>query len=331
MQGSKIYANAIISARTGKLLTPDRIKRMLDAVSAVDAVRVLYECGYDESIIADRPQDIDMLIADETAKSVALFVELCADRALHDVVLKRFDYHNAKVFIKARATGETETDALYPFGLLPAGVIEAAVTSGDVRALYKGLGAAVDGLGRAEAPTAREIDTALDKAYYADVAVQAKRIGSLTLRNFYAVQADVTRLTTVLRARRLGFGAAETESRLLPGGRLSPEAALSLLTADAAGVNAVLAGTAYAPLAAPFVAAAGDGEALADFERTAAQFVLAVLDKQKDDLFTLTPVFYFLQRKLSDLKVVKLILTGKNYALDKAYLHEAVRRLYGEL
>ena len=58
-QSSLVYAVARTRVLEGKLLTQDRLRRMLDAQSAQDALRALQEMGYGGAQEGDIKQMID--------------------------------------------------------------------------------------------------------------------------------------------------------------------------------------------------------------------------------------------------------------------------------
>ena len=103
-----------IRAMENKLLTRERMERMLEAHTDDEAVKVLSECGYGELTELTHTA-LDALLAQARA---ALYRELRSavpDPGLVEVFQMKYDYHNAKVLLKAQAVG-AEADRLLSGG-----------------------------------------------------------------------------------------------------------------------------------------------------------------------------------------------------------------------
>ena len=97
-----------IHALETKLLTGERMERMIEAKELREAARVLTECGYSELSELTAPA----LEAELSRAQGELFRDLDAavvEPALLDVFRCRFDYHNVKVLVKPRRWGRTGT------------------------------------------------------------------------------------------------------------------------------------------------------------------------------------------------------------------------------
>ena len=93
-----------------RLLNTERLDRMIDARDVSEAAKVLAECGYGE-LSEVTASAVEELLAGAQAD---LFQDLggaVKDRRLLDVFRCKYDYHNAKVLVKAEALG-TEEDRL---------------------------------------------------------------------------------------------------------------------------------------------------------------------------------------------------------------------------
>lgn len=102
--------SARIRAMENRLLTRERMERMLEARADEEAAKVLTECGYGELPSLTHSGLDEMLSA---ARGV-LYKELkgaVPDKRLVEVFQMKYDYHNAKTLIKAAAVG-TEADRL---------------------------------------------------------------------------------------------------------------------------------------------------------------------------------------------------------------------------
>ena len=87
--------SARVRAKETRLLTRERMERMLDARSGEESAKVLSECGYPElSALTNR--SLDEMLSQARA---ALYRELkgaVPDPRLVEVFQMKYDYHNAK-------------------------------------------------------------------------------------------------------------------------------------------------------------------------------------------------------------------------------------------
>ena len=100
----------MLAARETKMLSAERMERMIDAPTNDEAAKILEECGYG---------DLSGLSAKEAGAALeahiaALFDEvegMVPEVQLVQLFRLKYDYHNAKALIKAQAMG-VECDAI---------------------------------------------------------------------------------------------------------------------------------------------------------------------------------------------------------------------------
>ena len=99
-----LFLSTRIRALERSLLSRERMERMLDASSAVDAAKVLQECGYPE-IEEVTVDSIDKMLAAARERTYDDLYLFAPDRNIIDVFKVKYDYHNAKVLLKSEARG----------------------------------------------------------------------------------------------------------------------------------------------------------------------------------------------------------------------------------
>ena len=96
--------SARVRAMENRLVTRERMERMVEARSDDEAVKVLTECGYEE-LPALTNRGLDELLS---AARAALYRELggaVPDKRLVELFQMKYDYHNAKALVKGAAVG----------------------------------------------------------------------------------------------------------------------------------------------------------------------------------------------------------------------------------
>ena len=130
-----LFISTYLHSRERDLLTGARMERMIEAPTAADAAKVLGEIGYGE-FDASSQRELGSILAQEQEKLFEDLYRFVPDKAVVDVFKVKYDYHNLKALIKARATGTDASDRL----LLDAGRVSAedmrrAVWEGDYNVL----------------------------------------------------------------------------------------------------------------------------------------------------------------------------------------------------
>ena len=121
-----------IRAMENRLLTRERMERMLEARADEDAAKVLSECGYEELGTLSHAA-LDEALARARA---ALYQEMkgaAPDPRLVEVFQLKYDYHNAKVLLKAHAMETDGSRLLMEGGRYAPAAIQEAFQRDDLR------------------------------------------------------------------------------------------------------------------------------------------------------------------------------------------------------
>lgn len=322
-----LYISARVRVLENRLLTAERMERMIDARDAAEAAKVLTECGYPE-LASATPSALEDLLARAQADVFADLGEAVNNPALLDVFRCKYDYHNAKVLVKAGALG-TEQDRL----LLGGGRYDPAELAEDWRRedlsacsdiFQKGVARAREVLGSTGDP--QQADFALDRAYFEELTALAEQSGSVVLEGYAKIAVDAANLRAAVRAARLDKGPQFLRQVLVPGGSVDPEA-----IADAPGgqLDRLFQDTALARAAQAGAALAHPGGGpLTDFERECDDAVMAYLARARKVPFGVEPVIGYLYAREAEATAIRIILAGRMAGLDGATIRQRLRRGY---
>lgn len=322
-----LHIAARVRVLEGRMLTRDRVERMLDARTAGEAAKVLSECGYPE-LSALTPAAIERLLSEARAALYADLTRFIPDPGLVDVFRVKYDYHNAKVLLKAEALGLDPGGLFLDAGRYPPAVLREDLAKDDLRHESAVFQAAVREAREVLASTGdpQDADLLLDAAYYREMLEAAKASGSAFLLDYVRLSIDSANLRAAVRAARMGRDAAFLKRVLAPGGDLPAEA----LAEAAAGGGDLAARCAHSPLAeaAAEGARALSGGSLTQFERLCDNAVNARLAKAGRTPFGEAPVLAYLHAREAELTTIRVILTGKLAGLDAEVIRERLRDTY---
>ncbi|MCL2539934.1 MAG: DUF2764 family protein [Firmicutes bacterium] len=312
MKGSVIYANSIIACKEGKLLRLQQVKRMLSAPTLIEAIKILYECGYDVGLIQNNPESIDSLIANEHEKTIKVFSGLCADSSLLRLVLLRYDYHNLKSVYK-----DSDDTLLYPFGNIAVKDMKAALTEKQRYLLTAHMQTALhelDTFAKENKVTSAEIELKLDKAMYSEFSELLKKIKSKTIKAYFTAEIDIQNILSFARTRVMDLPTRLAHDYFVAGGTLKKELVETIITLPPQKFSEKFINTPYYKFMQD-LSSGIKNNSLADCEHNMWGYLLELSAKEKNNAFKLDPLFNWYIRKKEELKTIKLVLISKKLGL----------------
>ncbi len=322
-----LYISARIHALENRMLTRERMERMLDARTAEDAAKVLTECGY-EDFSSLTPAGIESTLSKARLELFADLRNDSPDPGIVDVFCIKYDYHNAKVLLKAHAMGSDPAGLLIDAGRYPVKQLREAFDKEDLSntspVFHQAMEEAQSVLASSGDPQAA--DLILDRAYYVEMLQAAKSVKSPFLEGYVKLSIDSANLRAAVRSARMGRGVEFLKRVLLPGGDLS----LDGLIAAATGGADLAARCSSTPLAAAGEAGAKamEGGSLTEFERLCDNAITAYLGQGKRVAFGEHPLIGYLYAREAELTTIRIILNGRLAGLDTEALRERLRDSY---
>ena len=318
---------AMLAARETKMLSAERMERMIDAPTNDEAAKILEECGYG---------DLSGLSAKEAGAALeahiaALFDEvegMVPEVQLVQLFRLKYDYHNAKVLLKSEAQGIEADELLLDLGRVPARELREKLLASDFRGmppvLQEAIQEARDTLGTTKDPQIS--DLVLDRACYEDMFAIAEAAGSDFLAGYVRISIDAANLRSAVRAGRMGKGTEFLKPVLFEGGNIDVNRVLA--AAGAGGSLPDLYALSMLKEAAEAGADALEGGRLTDFERLCDNAVNDYLKTARLVPFGDAPVVAYLAAKENEFTAIRILLTGKLAGLEADTIRERLRDAY---
>ena len=279
----------MLAARETKMLSAERMERMIDAPTNEEAAKILEECGYG---------DLSGLSAKDAGAALeahiaALFDEvegMVPEAQLVQLFRLKYDYHNAKALIKAQA------------------MVDAAAI-----------------LARTANPQAA--DFALDRAYFAQMLALCDGLSDGGFAKGYVqLQIDGANLRAAVRTRRMAKDADFLKNALVSGGTIGTDRVLAAFE-SAEALTALYANT-WLSDAAAAGAAAMSGGALTAFELLCDNALMDYIRAAKLRSFGAAHVSAYLAAMENETTAARMILTGRLAGLQPAVIRERLRETY---
>ncbi len=316
-----------VRAMENRLLTRERMERMIDARTDEEAVKVLSECGYGElpRLTSIGLDDMLARARDGICQDLRSAVP---DKHLIDVFQMKYDYHNLKTLIKAEAMGVDAGLYLSSGGRYPVNRLTEDFRREELREYSEVFRAAARRAKETLASTGdpQLADFLLDKAYFEEMTAAAKATGSTFLQGYVKLLADAANLRSAVRAARMGKGSDFLALALVPGGNVSEDALRAVRSSELAGLFRSGPLEEAAALGAGLTSP-GHGSFTA-FERACDNAVNAYLSQARRVPFGEHPVIGYLYAREAELTAIRTILSGRMAGLKADTIRERLRDSY---
>ncbi len=316
----------MLRAREPKLLNNDRAERMLDASSFEECAKLLTDCGYGD-MSQMSAKEIEAELAGHRRDVFAEMDNLCPDEELVDVFRIKYDYHNVKAIIKAEAMNLDAERLLSDSGRIAPEQLLTIYNEDRCTELPKMLAEAVEEAKSTLARTSNPqlADFVLDKAYFAELREEAKRLGSRFLEGYVAVLIDSANLKSAVRTLRMGKPADFLEAVLIPGGNVDADRISA--AGDAESIAALFAHSGF-DKAAGLGAEAAAGGNMTEFELACDNAVNSYLRGAKLVSYGPEAVLAYIAAVEGEITAVRMILTGRLSGIAPQVIRERLRDLY---
>ncbi len=316
----------MLRAREPKLLTRDRAERMLDAGSFDECAKLLTDCGYAD-MSAMSAKEIERYLSSRRDEVFAELEKLAPDKGVVDVFRMKYDYHNAKVLVKAEAVGQDGARLMSRSGRFTPEKLTELYTEENLGQLPAGFAAAVADAKSVLARTANPqlADFILDRAYFAEIRAAAQSAECPFLAGYAEILTDSTNLKSAVRTLRMGKDLEFMDSALIPGGSVSADRVVA--AGDKESITALFANT-LLERAAVIGAEAVEGGSMTAFELACDNAVTAYLRRAKLVSFGPEALIAYLAAVESEITAVRMILTGRLAGIDPDVIRERLRDMY---
>jgi len=319
--------SAIIRYREVKLLTTDRIERMLDATRFVDAAKQLEECGYPDMSTLDVFGIEDAL----SKRRADLYNEFAKNEAAEQIVTLfrlKYDYHNVKTLVKSMGANNDATRILSQSGRFSAEEIAGAFISGERDSLPEKLRTAIsEGVGTlARTSNPQLSDITADKLYFEELIDTANATKYDMVIDYARLLVDGANLRTFVRAARTGRPREFLDLAIFEGGN-AKKADITALEYTSERLAAVFAAPQLQSAVALAPAALAGGAQTA-FERECDNAATRLTTGAKLVPFGAVVVLRYLLAIDWEMTAIRMILSGHIAGVETETIRERLREAY---
>ncbi|ARP49742.1 MULTISPECIES: V-type ATPase subunit [Caproicibacterium] len=316
-ENSYIYAVARIRTKEMQLLNASFLEQLLAAPDEAQCLRLLQERGWGSG-------SAEEVLTQEHQKTWDLIAELVGDMSVFDVFLYQNDYHNLKAAVKEACTAGKHPGIYMQQGTVPYTRIQKAVEGRNFSLLPERMRVVAEKAMNTLLHTrdGQLCDCIIDKAAL-EAIEQAGKDSKEELLALYGELVVVTAdIKTAVRAQKTGKDRAFLERSLASCDTLDIVALTDAALTGFSAICSYLEKTPYAEAVPELKVSA------AAFERWCDNLLIHRIHPQLHNPFGIGPLAAYILARESEIKTVRIILSGKRNDLSEASIRERVRETY---
>ncbi len=322
------YSSAVISARQQSLLTKEMIIGAASAETADSAMLSLKEKGYAKgSPELENPYEFETIVSYELDQTFRFLRKASPDEPLIELFLLKYDYLNAKILLKLDLLGtEFSEKNVTPYGTIPFELLKTSISEQYYTRLPEEMAQAMRRLDHLFAVNedATLIGLLMDQAYAKHVARLMKDIRNPMVQDYFSAYFDFTNIIAVLRLRGSTYTHDVLDDVLLEGGRFIKSDLVKLFEDKSDGAFHYFLRFGYEKYLLNAFDQYINGEGLFAVEKARDDYLLAILKKDRYDVFSSAKALGFLIAKEREAAAVRMLMVA---VLNNIGADEISRRL----
>lgn len=308
------YACPVAKIRAVENRLIDRVKliRMAESQSMDEAVKIMKESGYEGA-------DYEEMLARRMRDTYKFLRDISPSKDAFDIFLVKNDYHNIKVILKSEFLGKSYDYLLRDSGRYGLDFLKSMITNRVFTAfsptLREAVSAAVDSLEKTGDPQTGDI--ILDRAAYSEMLLLAQRTENAYITDVVKTMIDLTNIKIAVRSAKMGKGIAFLQAALIPGGKIGTTGYRS----DLPAVSELIKSSAYSVLSDSI-------SDITELEKAIDNFMMDYIKRAKYIAFGIEPLVAYLLAVENEVKLARIILTGKKNGIPPDIIKERLRNSY---
>lgn len=328
-----IYTQAVARLRVleKRLLNKVVIERMMDSTSVEDVLKILQESEYASFMVdVKRAEDYNILLKEELKRIYSLMYEISPNPAIVDIMSLKYDYHNIKVMLKARALEKDFSHMLIPVGTVDLGKLKQYITDMEYKELNPKMREAIIEVEKVykELKDPQKIDIIIDKYMYIDMLARAKETKIDFIINYVKRIIDFSNIKSIIRVKKQEKDVNFLKEVILTGGDIAEDILIKAFNEPIENMATKFSSSRYGEVVGLGLAEYIKTGKLSVFEKASENFIMKDLKPAKYVAFGPDPIFAYIAAKETEIKIIRIIMVGKLNNVQTGIIKERVRDVY---
>ncbi|HHY65037.1 MAG TPA: V-type ATP synthase subunit C [Clostridiaceae bacterium] len=327
------YATARIRARETKLLSRGRLERLFEIKDYSDAVKMMAEAGYGNEqadIRKSGAESFEEILDSELAKTYDMIGEMVPDPLVINMFRKRYDYLNAKLILKAEALKMNVSETLSGLGTVEPARLQKLISGRKLAEFPEIFRTAIEECLEVFSASGdpQVIDFIMDRYCFMDMAADAKSSEDPFLIRLVDMLADTANLRVFIRSKLLKKPDDFIQRAWITGGNFSGRLYEEMKSKEFNKLFEVLKSLGEEKLATDLSEAIGKPDGISEVEKILDDYIVQYLRQGRFVTFGVEPVIGYLFFKETEIKNVRLVITGVMNGIPRDIIRERLRLGY---
>lgn len=326
------YGQSVVTIRIleKRLLTRNRLERMIEAQTPEEVLKLLGETEYSQDM-ADihGSQDYEIILKRETERVFSIVRNMIKNTGIVDVLSLKYDYHNLKVLLKSKITGKDFSSLLMQAGTIDASKfkVKFETQSND---LPQEIMEAIDEVQKdfEENHNPQRIDIIVDKHYFRNLSRLAKEIDVKVITDYVEGLIDFQNMITLFRVQKQKRDARFLETVIFEGGTISKNKIIASINDNTDTILNKFKKEKLGTYLVKGLEAFSETKRLSELEKISDNYLMELNKESKYVVFGPEPLFTYLVAKEREINAVRMIMVSKINNISSDKIRERLRETY---
>lgn len=326
------YGQSVVTIRIleKRLLTRNRLERMIEAQTPEEVLKLLGETEYSQDM-ADihGSQDYEIILKRETERVFSIVRNMIKNTGIVDVLSLKYDYHNLKVLLKSKITGKDFSSLLMQAGTIDASKfkVKFETQSND---LPQEIMEAIDEVQKdfEENHNPQRIDIIVDKHYFRNLSRLAKEIDVKVITDYVEGLIDFQNMITLFRVQKQKRDARFLETVIFEGGTISKNKIVASINDNTDTILNKFKKEKLGTYLVKGLEAFSETKRLSELEKISDNYLMELNKESKYVVFGPEPLFTYLVAKEREINAVRMIMVSKINNISSDKIRERLRETY---
>ena len=326
------YGQSVVTIRIleKRLLTRNRLERMIEAQTPEEVLKLLGETEYSQDM-ADihGSQDYEIILKRETERVFSIVRNMIKNTGIVDVLSLKYDYHNLKVLLKSKITGKDFSSLLMQAGTIDASKFKVKFES-QSNDLPQEIMEAIDEVQKdfEENHNPQRIDIIVDKHYFRNLSRLAKEIDVKVITDYVEGLIDFQNMITLFRVQKQKRDARFLETVIFEGGTISKNKIVASINDNTETILNKFKKEKLGTYLVKGLEAFSETKRLSELEKISDNYLMELNKESKYVVFGPEPLFTYLVAKEREINAVRMIMVSKINNISSDKIRERLRETY---
>ena len=315
------YAVAKIKVKENHLLTNSNLEQLASENSIERIISNLREKGYDFDII-ERYEDYEIVLEKTEEILYKLIKEILEEDDIIKIFLSKNDYYNIKLALKSQIQEKEYTNKLLNSGTILKEEISSIMENKEYQKLEKNMKQAIieaiDLYEKTNKPFI--IDAILDRQCFSNMKKLAQKLNNEFIIKYIEKLIDITNIKTFFRIRKIYKDKYILEVSYIEGGKISLNTFIENLEEDEQNLKYKFIGFSDTIEQAIYN--------YNSLDKFCDNYIMNYMKEAKLKSLTIEPILAYIYAKKTELKNIRIILTGKLNHISTEKIKERLRESY---